>query len=189
MPPAPPVTGVHLGGDKLHLPALSTGMLPPRRHCPLEYLMTWASPRHVAAPPPASLFPELVCDLHKLCLLPLLIAVKIGFALLTAVVPPRVVGIICYANEGRCQAIIVIMDQSVDSFFWIWLVAVQRNHMASSSHCSSLAARSSSSGSCFVFCRAEKTFRMMDASSLAQSPELDRSEEDVPEALEHRWPL
>lgn len=43
--PALPVTRVHLHGDKLHLPGLSTGTSLPPCCCPLEYLVTWTFSR------------------------------------------------------------------------------------------------------------------------------------------------
>lgn len=103
--PAPPVTGVLFHRDTVQLQGL-----------------WWSHDLRVA-----KTFSRKTILPHSLCFQTFfetctscaccLIAVKIGCALLTAVVPPRVVGIIWNANKGRCQAIIIIMDQSVDSFF------------------------------------------------------------------------
>lgn len=103
--PAPPVTSVHFHGDKLHLQGPSSSH-------DLGVAKTFIGKNILPHSLCFQSFFE-TCTSCACCL----IAVKIGCALLTLVVPPRVVGIIWNANKGRCQAIIIIMDQSVDSFF------------------------------------------------------------------------
>lgn len=103
--PAPPVTSADFQGDKLHLRGRSSSR---------DLGVSETLSREKTLPRSLCLqsFSE-SCTSRACCL----IAVKIGCALLTVVVPPRVVGIIWNANKGRCRAIIIIMDQSVDSFF------------------------------------------------------------------------